>query len=277
LEGTSNLHNSSWRQGSVLSRELLEPGTLPRDVSPECRLIVISHDCDLVHHSYENEPFVEFFLASPAEKSDGRKRGGKNPRRFQFVAKHKDQEQIYEISVHDKFRVGRKLLEKGAPDLTFRISKSDVNAIARWAGKRYCRPAFATEFDRRLSAVGKEKFERALQKFGTDVSGIFISFLSESGELPARDEYSIIVTIVAPRDAVVDDDREQDLLKLVAEFRRLFGNCPGIRIEDFRLKSEAEFSLEDWKSSQPWDYEFISEGDPDHAYVVGPGAVEPSR
>ena len=46
----------------------------------------------------------------------------------------------------------------------------------------------------------------------------------------------------------------------------------GIEIEELKLDSEAEFSLEDFKSSKVWDYEYlsISEED-DHTYLAGSG------
>lgn len=269
MAGISNLHNSLWRQGTILARELLAPGILPSDLDPAAKLVIVSHDCDIVHPSYEGEPYVEFFVARPADKSDSRKRRGKNPRRLQFLATNSGAERLYEINVHEKYRVSRKFLEGGAPDIACTISKSEAAIIARWAGKRYNRPSFPSEFDRRLNAMGKEKFARAMEKYGADVSGIFISFLSQSGGLTEGEPYSIIVRVVAPRAACEDDGRERVLLKFVAELQILFGGCSGIHVEDLRLDSEADFTLEDWKHSTLWDYEFISNADSQHAYLAG--------
>jgi len=268
LPETANLHNSLWRQGAVLPRELLPPGTLPGDLDAEAKLVIVSHDCDIVHASYEGEPYVEFFVAYPVDKSDGRKRRGKNPRRLQFIAACNGTELIYEINVHDKFRVSRRLLEGNAPDTSCHISKYEITTIGRWAGKRYSRPAFPSEFDRRLNSIGKDKFERAMQKYGDDVSGIFIAFLSSSGELPEIEPYLVSVRVVAPREALADDKREQVLLKLVTQLQSLLAQCAGIQVEDMRLDSEAEFTLEDKRNSTLWDYEFISDEESSHAHLV---------
>jgi hypothetical protein len=269
LAGTLNLHNSLWRQGAVLPRELLDPGTLPSDLDPTAKLVIISHDCDIVHPSYEGEPFVELFLAYPVQTSESLKRKGKNPRRLQFLAIANGSPQWYEINVHDKLRVSRKLLEGKTPDSSCDISKAAVKDIARWAGKRYNRPAFPTEFDRRLSAVGKKKFEQAIRKYGDDVSWVFIAFLSASGELPESEPYQIVVRVVAPQDAVSDASRSQVLSKLVSELWELLGRCEGIDVQEIKLDGEAEFTLEDWKNSTVWDYEFISEEESGHAYLAG--------
>lgn len=268
--GTSNLHNSLWRQGTILPRELVQPGTLPSDLDPAAKLVIISHDCDIVHPSYDGEPYVEFFVAHPAAKSDNRKRKGKNPRRLQFRAVNNGLEQLYEINVHDKYRISRRLLEGNTPDSLCTIAKSESDMIARWAGKRYSRPAFPSEFDRCLSAMGKEKFERAIAKYGDDISGIFISFLSSTGELPTTEPYSIIVRVVAPLEALQDDSREQALVRFAAELNVLFAGCTGVQVEELKLESEAEFTLEDFKHSIVWDYEFISDEETEHSYLAGP-------
>jgi hypothetical protein len=269
LAETANLHNSLWRQGTVLPRKLLPPGTLPNDLNPAARLVIVSHDCDLVHPSYEGEPYVEFFVAHPVDKSDGRKRRGKNPRRMQFIAANNGVEQIYEINVHDKFRVSRRFLEGDTPDTSCTISRHEVTTIGRWAAKRYSRPGFPSEFDRRLNTIGKDKFERAMQKYGDDVSGIFIAFLSPSGELPETEPYAVSVRVVAPREALADDKREQVLVKLIAQLQSLFSQCTGIQLEDMTLDTEADFSLEDWKRSMLWDYEYISGEESTHTYLSG--------
>jgi hypothetical protein len=161
-------------------------------------------------------------------------------------------------------------LEGKTPDPLCTIAKSESAIIARWAGKRYSRPAFPSEFDRRLSAMGKEKFERAIAKFGDDISGIFISFLSSTGELPTTEPYSIVVRVVATREALEDDSREQALLRFAAELNVLFAGCAGIQVEELKVQSEAEFTLEDFKHSMVCDYEFVSHEEAEHTYLAGP-------
>ena len=269
MAGTSNLHNSLWRQGVVLPRESLVTGTLPSDLDPAAKLVIVSHDCDIVHPSYEGEPYVEFFVAHPVSKSESLKRKGKNPRRLQFLATVNGSPPWYEINVHEKFRASRELLEGKAPDTSCEIPKAVVRDIARWAGKRYNRPSFPTEFDRRISAVGKKKFELTIQKYGDDVSWIFIAFLSATGELPKNEPYHIILRIVAPQEALSDEPRTELLSRLVGELWELFGRCDGIDVEEIKLDGEADFTLEDYRNSTIWDYEFISEDESGHPYLAG--------
>jgi len=270
LSATSTLHNSLWRQGAILPRELLNPGVIPSDLDPHAKLILLSHSCDIVQGSYELEPYVEFFVARPASKLDGAKTKGKNPRCLQFHLVVNGEEKLYEISVHEKYRDQRSILEQGSPEALCCLSQRDIRIMGRWAGKRYYRPAFPTAFNNRLSESAKKKFRKAIEQYGAEVSGVFIFFESD-GELAENEPYRVIVRVVTPRSILEDDREEQTLLTLVAKMQEAFAICPGIEVEELTLKSDAEFSLEDWNSSKIWDYEYLSISEEDeHTYLAGP-------
>lgn len=244
---------------------------IPSDLDPHAKLILLSHDCDIVQGSYDLEPYVEFFVARPAAKLDGTKTKGKNPRCLQLCVEVNGEKKLYEISIHEKYRDQRSLLEQGSPEASCCLSQRDIRNMGLWAGKRYYRPAFPTAFNNRLSDSAKRKFRKAIEQYGAEVSGIFIFFESER-ELPDNEPYRIIVRVVAPP-TILEDDREvQTLSTLVGKLWEVFALCSGIEVEELNLDSESEFSLEDWKSSKVWDYEYlsISEED-DHTYLAGSG------
>ena len=139
----SALLKSGWRQGTVVPHDLLPDGTLPESVTASGKLIVLSHDCDLVNESYEAEPYVELLVAVPKELKDrnGVLFNGKNPRKLQFLAQENGEQRLYEIDVHAKYRVERKILEKGENDASIIILERDVATIAKWASRRYRRPS----------------------------------------------------------------------------------------------------------------------------------------
>lgn len=244
---------------------------IPSDLDPHAKLILISHDCDIVQGSYDLEPYVEFFVARPASKLDGAKTRGKNSRCLQLYMVVNGEEKLYEISVHEKHRDQRKILEHRSPEASCCLSQRDIRMMSRWAGKRYSRPALPTAFNNRISGSAK-KFKKALEQYGAEVSGIFIFFLESERELPDNETYRIIVRIVAPRATLEDDREEQTLLTLVAKLKQAFASCSGIEVEEIKLDSDAEFSLEDWSSSKVWDYEYLSVSEDDgHTYLAGSG------
>jgi hypothetical protein len=271
LSATSTLHNSLWRQGAILPRELLNSGAIPSDLDPHAKLILLSHDCDIVQGSYDLEPYVEFFVARPTAKLDGTKTKGKNPRCLQLYMDVNGEEKLYEISVHEKYRDQRSLLEQGNPEVSCCLSQRDIRIMGRWAGKRYHRPAFPTAFNNRLSDSAKRKFRKAIEDYGAEVSGIFIFFESEC-ELSDNEPYRIIVRVVTPRTILEDDREEQTISTLVAKLWEAFALCSGIEVKELKSESESEFSLEDWNSSKVWDYEYLSVSeDDDHTYLAGSG------
>ena len=80
------ISSRGWRQGSILSRELLGIGAESWSVVVEESTlgVVITQDCDLVNSSFEDEPFAEILRAKPAAKPDGNLRWAKNPRKIQL-------------------------------------------------------------------------------------------------------------------------------------------------------------------------------------------------
>ena len=187
---------SEWRQGAVLPQELLQGGNLPASVTLDAKLVVLSHDCDIVNDSYIAEPFVEFFVARPRSNDarDGRMFNGKSPRRLQLIAAQKEGNCLYEIDVYERHRVDRRLLEADARDATIRIS--------------------------------------------------------------AR--YRLILRVVVPAETCEDDSSEYRATSVVSEMNKLLAQCKGITVEDARLVTESEITLDEVRSMNRWDFDYLS-------------------
>jgi hypothetical protein len=73
-----------WRQGTLL--HLKQNIDINANVTVNAGFyLVISQDCDLVHHSLTNEPFVEILPLTPIEKPDGNFQHGRNPRKIHLT------------------------------------------------------------------------------------------------------------------------------------------------------------------------------------------------
>jgi hypothetical protein len=256
----SKLHESEWRQGSLIPWELIPENTLPAGVNPESRFIIVSHSCDIVQGSYDAEPSIEFLIAEPLDSSqeNGTFFRGKNPRVLQLWGETANGKQLFQISVHNRFRMPRITLESGSPETACRFSRDDIRIIAFWIAKRYTRSAFPTAFNNRIPDGIIKKLRKGLSKNGQDISGIFVTFFGSDSELADDQDYQIAIRIVVPPEAAVDQNRETRAIIALTEIQQLLAQCKGIELVDIRLESETEFTLEDLKLSRAWDFDYLS-------------------
>ncbi len=110
-----------WRQGAVLGPRLralawdAAPKSVVRDDASW--LIVTSHDCDVVNHTLDREPFVEIIRAVALQKkADGSQTWGRNPRALQLEFVDAEGASIaLGLSVHERWPLARQALMDEAP------------------------------------------------------------------------------------------------------------------------------------------------------------------
>jgi hypothetical protein len=257
----SALLQSEWRQGVVLPHELVPEGALPKSATTDSKLVVISHDCDLVNPSFEAEPYLEVFVARP--KTDAARNSllfnGKSPRKLQFFAQESTGRQLYEINVNEKFRLDRRILQAGSRDKTISINPEDVLVLAKWAMRRYHRPSLPSAFQNRLSPAVKG-IRKKLEKDGEDVQTIYLG-LNSLEELGSEEQYSAWLRLVVAPEVCENDEREKRVIGVVSEIRKLISQCKGISVEDANLISEAEITLHEVRHLVRWDFDYMSPED----------------
>ena len=245
-----------------MPHELVPHGALPPSVGTDTKLVIVSHDCDIVNPSYEFEPFIEVLIARPQAEKNGALLKGKNPRRLQFIAEESGKSRVYEIDVHEKYRVARDILEKGSRDAVTKIEANDVRVIAKWVARRYTRPSFPSAFVDRVGATVKKKILKKLEKDGDDVLYILVAFETLE-EISSDSPYRIVLRVVVPQEACEADEREQRALGVVSEIRKLLGQCSGITVEDADLASSAEMTLYEYEHFIRWDVDYLSPSEED--------------
>jgi hypothetical protein len=226
-------------------------------------VILISQDCDIVHSSYEDEPYVEILVARPLpmEQQDGNLFHGKNPRRLQFVLEKGLSSQLYGVSIQEKSRIDRKLLLAGAPDAEHQLSSVTVDLLAKWTAKRYTRAAFPNEFNERCRRATNRIRDRLKTK-GYLITGVFLHLHSYE-ELPPTEDYKVIMRVTALPETCENRQEEEIALSLCAAIESILNDCGGIQVVDSSLAAETEISLHDLRLLRRWDYDFLSYRDED--------------
>lgn len=261
--------DSTWRQGSIISRELVAPlehvlGLLEA-LPQECVIILISQDCDVLNECYETEPFVEFLIAIPKsnEVEDKGLLYGKHPRNLQVkLSRSQDELQLLEINIHNRCRVRREVLLSGLP--AGQLDSDHTDVIARCVAKKYTRPAFPDEFNIRCKDAGK-KLAKLFKKKGDLLTGLFIRLDPDDAELPAEDDYRVMLFATCTQTVWLDSKSKTDAISLVEQVRTALNECQGLVVDDASLVPENRFSLEDIRNTDRWDYDYLtyrSEPDP---------------
>lgn len=216
--------------------------------------VIISQDCDIVNSSYEAEPYVEILLFSTVPFIDGNLTYGKNARRIQVVLNRPNQ--VLESSIHTRRQIDRKLLENHSPGLDVDISQDTIDIIRRWVARRYSRDAHPDEFNTRCRPAIK-KIRNTLKKYGGDFSGIYIR-LNPLEELECEADYRLTLTGTVSPQVFYDPERMLSLYNIMDTIFEALDSCEGISVERADVVSEKNFTVDDLREVQRWDWDHLS-------------------
>ena len=156
MDAIEEIRRKGWAQGAVIAPEAARALVfrVPMVVEDDAVLVVISQSCDVVQRSFEKEPWVEVLKARRTQEIDGNLAHGKHPRMVQFELDGV----VHEASCNDRTMFPREELAKIEPDAR-RMGDHTIDMLSEWIAKRYVRPAFPDELNRRLdiqrSEIGK--------------------------------------------------------------------------------------------------------------------------
>lgn len=252
----SAIRRNKWRQGAVFSALTVPSQLLPQLDKDKSHWVLLSHDCDIIHHDLENEPHAEVIALSVNRRRDGNLLYGKNPRRLQIqsdVAGH-----CFEFHVNSRRFISRRCLADFQPEDAVALSSEQVHALASWIARRYVRTAFPDAFNDRLQPINSELI-RVLKGEGEWISGIYVAM--ELVELPADRPYDVLMTIT-----MLDEDfsvperrsRVQQTCDIIEAL--LNGRKHAICIKNVQMLPESKLNLADWRKLRRLEFDYLSAG-----------------
>jgi hypothetical protein len=250
------IRRKGWRQGSAVST-LPDVNGIPTTVgtgpggSP-CGWILISHDCDIVHHDLDNEPSVEFIAMWPIDAADGNFLHGKNPRRLHM----KVGTSAVEFRAAAMVRIPRASLAELSLVPEMGLPKADADDLVNWVARRYVRSAFPDEFNNRLKTCSKD-IHKLFGSGGTDIAAAYL-LLSTSEELPEGEKYEVDLVLAMREDDFNDTEKRGTANELLGKLTKLFGGCPGISMGEADVKSEGEITLSQLRHLKRLDLDHLS-------------------
>ena len=259
-DAVERIRKNGWRQGMILPSVAMQA---LEQVCSDCVqdgkiAIVVSQSCDILHHSFENEPTIEVIIASPIVKQDNSLIHRRHPRKLHFPVRKNDGTTWFETHIRDRYYVGRDILAKYSPNQSLQLHQDDIKTISQWIASRYLRHAFPDNFVKRID---RKKIRKLLkQEKSAYLSGIYIR-LSSYDELPDNEPYDIEIIGTITTENFEDKNKRQSAIELVNDIAGEM-QCDGKIEANSECRSELEMTVHELRSfNRMSDFDDLSYGE----------------
>lgn len=193
--------DTPWRQGHVLSREVVQSLDLvdPTKLESTC-VVVISHDCDLANDNLQNEPNIEVIIGCYPEKENGNYFWAKAPRTLHLPTLRQNVPTLIELNATAKQFIPKEVIAAFEPDAVHSLPGTSLSILRSWLASRYNREAFSNDFVDRLSdSKTKSGLAKLIEPVGQLLSKVY--FDVDAGEEIDRSDgsaYVLKIVLVYP-------------------------------------------------------------------------------
>jgi hypothetical protein len=235
--------------------------------NPDPVLIVISHDCDLVHNG---EPDVELIAGQCRDEMKNGFANAQSPRTLHLEFEQKGNKKVLELNAFNKFSVDKKKLIGIDPDQDAILTAKDANnTLQAWLAAHYKRAAFPDDLNSRMEPI-KKKLSSADPRA---IRGIWILYEPDDNRLPDNAPYELWIKVVYSTTEKYDakTKAEQHANKLRLSFEKEFfkqGNWHSIDLRTCDAIADTAFTLLDILTYKQWRLEHLSlRQDPPEKYI----------
>jgi hypothetical protein len=263
----ATIQNLGWRQGSVFTLQASTPIVvanrerifLPEFTIPDdARLIVVSHDCDVVHAG-PHEPRIEVCPAVRLNEGlNGNYTGTRNPRRLHLELETEGRPIGYELRAPTRFHLPREILQNSAPDQNTRISAKHHPYFRHWLAKRVRRTALPTEFDRRVPDTVRSAMLRLLRPLADSIDSILIALDPQDQELGPEQKYIVQIVALMEEPDFANEHRREAVEAAMQKLQNLLDHCAGLVLDACVCQSMSEMTVDVFRDFSIWDYDELS-------------------
>ena len=250
-----------WRQGAVIAGDLagriFRDQSAPPVVHEEIQFMVLSHDCDVVHHDLIAEPNIEIISFKGVTSPDGNLLHGKNPRRL-HMPDHSGQ-RYFEFHAKDRRFCDRRLLAEMVPDPASPFSDIQIRSLIQWIALRYVRTAFPDAFNNRLKPAA-EKLNKLLKAGGMFITSILVAM--DMRELADGETYNLILYVLVGEEDINNALRKNAVIALLNQIESIIdSNCKGINVSESFVQSENMMSIADFRLLYRLEFDHLSQSE----------------
>ena len=268
MTNRDRLIEKGWKQGAILRPASEITAGANYDVDDSCLLLVLTQTCDLVHESFDMEPYFEVLCLKPLDKGpDGNYAHGKNSRRLEFIYSIEGiKTNCWSSNAHQRHVIDRKLLLENLEPEYFIADTDLLQIVLKWIAKRYTRIAFPETFVARF--VTLRKVENQFKRAASLVSNIYIRLLPSFEELKPDIPYGLDLILLL-RSENFDNPRFYDeTVEISRDIERLLNKCEGLYVEEIEVMSTAEAPVGLINNYLAWDYSYLSNRSDDAALPI---------
>jgi hypothetical protein len=161
----------------------------------------------------------------------------------------------WQVSIHDRVTIPRRLLLDHQPSRQKVLPPETVRRIASWVARRYTRAAFPDEFNRRCLPAQK-RLKGRLKSEGYFLTAIFLVVQDE--ELDENSCYEVVVIGCMREDTFQAPETRAKAQALVDAIESALDECMGIEVRESSVRSEASITLDDLRMLKRWDFDYLS-------------------
>jgi hypothetical protein len=253
----ADIKNRGWYQGAVFTADSTREILADSCPGVGVRLILATHDCDLVHRGTQ-EPFIDVFVAAPVKHLSSTESKARNARRLHIPIAIREEPKNYELKVWSRRSLPREVLNSHMPAADAHLRES-LPVFRSWLGKRYDRAAWPDAFNKRLGPDSHKRLRELLGPSEYCFREIFLSIEPADSEL-SIDEGPYVVRV-----ALIMSEADTGRPEFVAEAQRCkealnkyLTSCQGIDVEIVEVMSDTDFTWADLDTYRPWDFTDLS-------------------
>ncbi|MCU4336102.1 hypothetical protein [Acinetobacter dispersus] len=256
------MESCGWLQGSLVKqenvREILNTYgdvELAND-SANIALVVASGSCDVAN---PGDPNIEFSVARYIDKVDGSFNCNKNPRKLhcKLEASMANSFSI-EMLAYQKISLAKDKIPKNIkPDEGIKIGDQELFFYVEWLSGRYKRPAFPSEFDKRINNVWKQdKRKKESLKVSKNVLGIYAKVYPEK-EIPSDEQYYVDLLAIIVPDLDQNSKDYNSIDQLLIQYKNVLENAK-MEVGQVNILPEAKISLSTFKQYKRFNLDALS-------------------
>lgn len=254
------MEEHGWLQGSIVKQEdVVQLLSLTGDqglvaAAANIALIVASGSCDVANCS---DPIIEFSIARYIDCIDGNYSSNKNPRKLNCSLESSMSTPFcVALDAWEKISILKDQITPGiSPDAGIKLSQNELFYYVEWLAGRYKRPAFPTEFDKRIDREwNKGKRRKAASKISEKVLGIYAKIYPDA-EIKEDEKYIVDLLVLVVQD--ISSDELKDVNEHIGKYKEVL-EAANMNVGDPKVLSESQVSIATFKQYKRFNLDELS-------------------